>query len=161
MLINYEAGIEGYKLVCSGDPTLVCLMSLMEFHRQEEEWYNPNNDSVIDTFDPLTSEVGTYTYIVEGVNVCPSDSQFFYIDYQEGFEIETYSSPVSCNGFQDGSIVLFANNTVSPITYSIDGGATYFSYNEFDNLEFGTYNVLVKDGNGCITDSLIKFLCSS
>ena len=72
------------------------------------------------------SEVGTYTYVVEGVNACPSDSQFLYIDYQEGFEIETYSSPVSCNGFQDGSIVLFANNnTVSPITYSIDGGATF------------------------------------
>ncbi|MDC3030047.1 T9SS type A sorting domain-containing protein, partial [Flavobacteriales bacterium] len=104
----------------------------------------------------LTSEVGTYTYVVEGVNACPSDSQFLYIDYQEGFEIETYSSPVSCNGFQDGSIVLLANNnTVSPITYSIDGGSTYFSYNEFGNLEFGTYNVAVKDGNGCITDSVI------
>ena len=119
------------------------------------EWYNPNNDSVNNTFDPLTSEVGTYTYVVEGVNACPSDSQFLYIDYQEGFEIETYSFPVSCNGFQDGSIVLFANNnTVAPITYSIDGGATYFSYNEFDNLEFGTYNVIVRDGNGCITDSI-------
>ena len=31
---------------------------------------------------------------------------------------------------------------------------TYFSYSEFDNLEFGTYNVVVKDGNGCITDSI-------
>ena len=56
-------------------------------------WYNPNNDFVIDTFDPLTSEVGTYTYVVEGVNACPSDSQFLYISYQEGFEIESYSSP--------------------------------------------------------------------
>ena len=52
------------------------------------EWYHPNNDSVIDTFDPLTSEVGTYTYVVEGINACPSDSQFLYIDYQEGFEMK-------------------------------------------------------------------------
>ncbi len=150
-----EAGVEGYKLVCSGDPTFSMFNELNGIPQTGGEWYNPNNDSVIDTFDPLTSEVGTYTYVVEGVNACPSDSQFLYIDYQEGFEIETYSSPVSCNGFQDGSIVLFANNnTVSPITYSIDGGATYFSYNEFDNLEFGTYYVVVKDGNGCLTDSV-------
>ena len=150
-----EAGVEGYKLVCSGDPTFSMFNELNGIPQTGGGWYNPNNDSVIDTFDPLTSEVGTYTYVVEGVNACPSDSQFLYISYQEGFEIETYSSPVSCNGFQDGSIVLFANNnTVAPITYSIDGGATYFSYNEFDNLEFGTYNVVVRDGNGCITDSV-------
>ena len=114
-----EAGVEGYKLVCSGDPTFSMFNELNGIPQTGGEWYNPNNDSVIDTFDPLTSEVGTYTYVVEGVNACPSDSQFLFIDYQEGFEIETYSSPVSCNGFQDGSIVLFANNnTVSPITYS-------------------------------------------
>ncbi|MFL2569955.1 MAG: T9SS type A sorting domain-containing protein [Flavobacteriales bacterium] len=150
-----EAGVEGYKLVCSGDPTFSMFNELNGTPQTGGGWYNPNNDFVIDTFDPLTSEVGTYTYVVEGVNACPSDSQFLYISYQEGFEIESYSSPVSCNGFQDGSIVLFANNnTVAPITYSIDGGATYFSYNEFDNLEFGTYNVVVRDGNGCITDSV-------
>ena len=150
-----EAGVEGYKLVCSGDPTFSMFNELNGTPQTGGGWYNPNNDFVIDTFDPLTSEVGTYTYVVEGVNACPSDSQFLYISYQEGFEIESYSSPVSCNGFQDGSIVLFANNnTVAPITYSIDGGATYFSYNVFDNLEFGTYNVVVRDGNGCITDSV-------
>ncbi|MBL6664001.1 MAG: SprB repeat-containing protein, partial [Flavobacteriales bacterium] len=150
-----DAGVEGYKLVCSGDPSFSMFNELNGIPQTGGVWYNPNNDSVIDIFDPLTAQVGTYKYVVEGVNACPSDSQFLYIDYQEGFEIETYSSPVSCNGYQDGSIVLFANNnTVAPITYSIDGGATYHSYNEFDNLEFGSYNISVRDGNGCLTDSI-------
>ncbi len=150
-----EAGVEGYKLVCSGDPTFSLFDELNGFPQTGGEWYNPNNENVTDTFYPQTSEVGKYIYVVEGVNACPSDSQFLYIDNQEGFEIETYSSPVSCSGFQDGSIILFAeNNTVAPISYSIDGGATYFNYNEFNNLEFGIYNVIVRDGNGCLTDSI-------
>ena len=150
-----NAGVEGYKLVCSGDPNFSMFDELNGIPQIGGEWYDPNFNNVTEIFDPLTSEVGTYTYVVEGLNACPSDSQFLYIDYQEGFEIETYSFPVTCNGYQDGSIVLFANNnTVAPITYSIDGGVSYHDYNEFNNLEYGIYSVQVRDGNGCITDSV-------
>ena len=157
-----DAGVEGYKLVCSGDPTFNMLDELNGSPEIGGLWYNPNDLNVDSYFNPNSSLVGTYTYVVEGVNACPSDSQFLYIDYQQGFEIQTYTTPVSCNGYQDGTIVLFANNnTVSPITYSIDGGSTFSIFNEFQNLEYGTYNVLVKDGNGCITDSTIEVLSAA
>ena len=56
---------------------------------------------------------------------------------------------------------MFANNnTVSP-PYSVDGGSTFSNFNEFQNLEYGTYNVFVKDGNGCITDSTIEVLSAA
>ena len=151
-----EAGIEGYSLVCSGDPTFSLFSKLNGNPQAGGVWLNPTNELVNDIFDPSTSIVGTYTYVVEGQNACPSDSQYVFISYQEGFNIETYSSPVTCNGYDDGSITLFAeNNTVTPISYSIDGGSNYNSFNEFDNLEYGTYQIAVKDGNGCITEENI------
>ena len=148
-----EAGIEGYSLVCSGDPTFSMFSKLNGAPQEGGVWYNPSNEIAPDIFDPQNSEIGTYTYVVEGVNACPSDSQNLFISYQEGFQIETYSYPVSCSGYQDGSITLFTeNNTVAPITYSIDGGNTFNNVNEFYNLEYGTYQIVIKDGNGCVTE---------
>ena len=151
-----DAGVVGYKLVCSGDPSFNMFEQLNGSPQANGIWYDPNNVAVNNFFDPLNSDIGTYTYIVEGLNACPSDSQYLYIDYQEGFDIQSFTYPVTCNGFQDGSIVLIAdNNTISPITYSIDGGTNYYNYNQFYNLNYGTYNIMVKDGNGCITDTTI------
>ncbi len=148
-----DAGEIGFKLVCSGDPTFDMFNELTGSPQAGGAWYDPVFDSVPSIFDPFTSEVGIYTYIVEGVNACPSDSQILSIDYQQGFEINTYSTPVTCFGYDNGSITMFAeNNTVNPITFSIDGGQTFNEYNSFENLQFGTYNVSVKDGNGCITE---------
>jgi len=148
-----EAGETAFKLVCSGDLPFNMFDELTGAPQDGGAWLNPDLDSVSYIFDPLNSEVGIYTYIVEGVNACPSDSQILSIDYQQGFEIETYSTPVSCFGYENGSITLLAeNNTVNPITFSIDGGQTYNEYNSFQNLPFGTYSISVKDGNGCVTE---------
>lgn len=59
------------------------------------------------------------------------------------------STNASCNGADDGSITITATSSVEPITYSIDGGATYVSSNVFDNLPPGTYEVFVLDAALC------------
>ena len=48
--------------------------------------------------------------------------------------------------------LLAENNTVAPITYSIDDGITFSYNNVFSGLTSGTYSVTVKDGNGCISE---------
>ena len=66
------------------------------------------------------------------------------------------STDVSCyNGF-DGSITIQATGAQF---YSIDNGNTWSSNSTFNNLPVGTYQVVVRDANGC-TDNDVVILTS-
>jgi hypothetical protein len=150
------AGIEAFKLVCSDDDSFSLFDELNGNPDEGGIWFDPTNSVVTNVFNPSNSSVGQYTYFIEGLNACPSASQVVNLSYQESFTIETFTSSVTCPGVSDGSIFLIAeNNTVSPITYSIDNGSNYYNYSTFNNLDFGSYSVLVKDGNGCIVDTIL------
>jgi PKD repeat protein len=56
---------------------------------------------------------------------------------------------VGCYGNNSGYLELFANGGVSPYQYSINGGQTFQSSPEFNNLAAGTYSIVVKDDNNC------------
>ena len=56
---------------------------------------------------------------------------------------------VSCNGGRDGSISINATGGQAPYTYSINN-SPYQASSAFAGLSAGTYNVIVKDANGCI-----------
>ncbi|MNF29642.1 hypothetical protein D3C84_103510 [compost metagenome] len=58
------------------------------------------------------------------------------------------TKPIDC--ISNATITLTATGGVSPYTYSINN-SPYQPENYFSNLMAGTYNVLVKDDNGCIT----------
>ncbi len=60
---------------------------------------------------------------------------------------------VQCGGDSSGSITITAIGGVSPYEYSADGGTIYQTSNVITNLSAGTYNVAVKDANGCETFS--------
>lgn len=62
---------------------------------------------------------------------------------------------VTCAGPNTGQIAITGvTGGIAPYQYSIQGGATgtYFSTTTFSNLAAGTYNVRVKDANGCESD---------
>lgn len=52
-------------------------------------------------------------------------------------------------GNNDGTIVLELTGGTGEIQYSIDGGQTFQNSPIFNNLEMGTYNILIEDENGC------------
>lgn len=54
-----------------------------------------------------------------------------------------------CFGGNNGSITINANGGVSPLHYSIDGGATTQLSNVFNNLSAGNYSAVVTDDFGC------------
>ena len=58
--------------------------------------------------------------------------------------------PACYNGFT-GFIEITASSLSNPLSYSIDGGATFQNTNTFSNLSSGSYSVLVEDVNGCQT----------
>jgi gliding motility-associated-like protein len=66
---------------------------------------------------------------------------------------------VSCPKFTDGKILVEAiggtPGTTTAYQYSLDG-VTYQSQNIFTNLASGSYRVFVKDGQGCVKDTIVK-----
>ena len=66
----------------------------------------------------------------------------------------TVNSNVLCKGDNTGSITAIATGGQVPYTYSLDG-ITFNVTNTFTNLRVGTYNITVKDANGCISTTTI------
>ena len=63
---------------------------------------------------------------------------------------------ISCNGNNDGEIILFSILGGTPnYAYSIDGGQNYSSNTIFSGLSEGSYNVVVIDAAGCTATSLV------
>lgn len=56
-----------------------------------------------------------------------------------------------CYGDENGIIDITVSGGTSPIYYSIDNGATYTLGHYFSGLPIGTYNIAVRDINGCTT----------
>ena len=57
---------------------------------------------------------------------------------------------ITCFNAGNGTITVSGSGGTAPYTYSIhNGGATYQSGNTFNNLPTGTYQIRVKDNNGC------------
>ena len=59
----------------------------------------------------------------------------------------------SC-GASDGTITITASGGTGVLEYSIDGGATYQASNAFTGLAANTYNLVVRDANGCLVNGL-------
>ncbi|MBK5278409.1 MAG: gliding motility-associated C-terminal domain-containing protein [Bacteroidia bacterium] len=58
---------------------------------------------------------------------------------------------VSCNGSNDGSITITASGGNNTYQYSKDNGVTFQLGSSFSALAAGIYQVVVKDGNNCIS----------
>jgi len=56
---------------------------------------------------------------------------------------------VSCNGYNDGSIIVTASGNVTPFQYSLGGGLSQTN-GGFTGLAAGTYSVDVTEANGCM-----------
>jgi PKD domain/Ig-like domain CHU_C associated/PKD-like domain/SprB repeat/CHU_C Type IX secretion signal domain len=60
---------------------------------------------------------------------------------------------VSCNGASDGILEVSASNGTGTLQYSLDGGAYQVS-DIFTGLAAGSYDITVRDANGCTFDIL-------
>lgn len=134
-------------LVCGGTPVLVSVDGAESYN------WSPNLSLSSDTGKTIEINVlSAITYTVEGTdsNGC-INSLLVPVSATENFDLDITANPVSCQGFSDGSITILAGNSaVSPLQYSIDGGQNFHNNFTFNNLDFGTYDVQVMDGLGCI-----------
>ena len=60
---------------------------------------------------------------------------------------------ITCNSKQDGTITITAAGGNAGYAYSIDNGANFQTAGAFTGLAPATFQVLVKDGKGCLTSA--------
>lgn len=62
-----------------------------------------------------------------------------------------HGSDLSCSTASDGEITVTASGGTGTLEYSKDNGLTFQPGNIFNGLAAGTYQIVVKDANGCTT----------
>lgn len=98
---------------------------------------------------------GSYIITARDTNACTSTISITVSD-QGGPSLTVVSTTnVSCNGGNDGTIVLSGSGGTGALQYSINGGVSYSSTTAYLNLTAGTYGVLVKDAAGCKTGTTV------
>jgi|GEM_PF-1673878 len=99
------------------------------------------------TFSALLA--GPYQVVARDGAGCEGDSS---IDLTEPDIVSFSATPdqVSCFGFTDGTIDITAAGGNGNYQFSIDNGVSFVTLSSFDNLNPGTYQVVVKDVKNCL-----------
>ncbi|WP_423999100.1 T9SS type B sorting domain-containing protein [Maribacter sp. IgM3_T14_3] len=113
--------------------------------------YTPFNAGDQTTIDIATA--GTYTVTVKDSNGCEIDGTTKDVINEPEIIYTLTPTDVSCNGVDDGSIIIDISNSQGySITFSIDGGTTFQTSKVFSNLTAATYPVVIKKekaGSSC------------
>ncbi len=96
---------------------------------------------------------GNYTFLVADVNGCTASTSATVGSIYTLTASVLSQTDVSCDGGADGTVTVTSAGGVAPFQFSIDGGLTWQPDSLFTGLAGGTYNVVVKDANGC-TDNV-------
>lgn len=108
------------------------------------DWSNGENTPSIDGL-----EEGTYSVTIEDGS-CTLDTAFSIANtVTDPPVITSVDTTAPFVGTADGALTINSTGGTLPLQYSIDGGTTFQTENVFENLEEGTYSVVVQDANGC------------
>ena len=123
-------------------------------------WEGPGAILDGNTLSPTVSVAGVYELTV--LNTDNGCSSITPIEVTENTNVITSISPVgddvNCFGPNTGAIAITTNaitGGTAPYLYSIDGGASFTSQQDFLGLTAGEYDVVVQDAAGCEYDQSI------
>ncbi len=97
-------------------------------------------------FDNLPS--GTYQVTITDDAGCPVNQTVSLVNANAPVIDDILTSDATC-GNNDGSITITASGGNGALTYSINNGTSFQNSNVFSNLPAGSYDVVVKDADGC------------
>jgi len=126
-------------------------------------WTGPSASSILsdgNTLMPIVGEAGVYELLVtDPSNGCINLIQ---VEVLENTNVITGINPqgddVNCFGPNTGSISIEPNLVTggeAPYVYSIDGGDSFGTQEDFLGLTAGQYDVVVMDINGCLFDQTL------
>ena len=92
---------------------------------------------------------GSYIGTVGDISGCISECPFTVVGPDSLACLATVETPVTCEGGDDGEILVQASGGSAPYSYTMNGEQNNTGL--FENLSAGAYSVEVEDANGCIT----------
>ncbi len=98
--------------------------------------------------------IGIYTVIAKDKVGC-AISTTVEITEPTAVSVSATSLPAKCNGAATGTITAIGAGGVGTYSYSLNGFA-YQSSGVYPNQGFGTYNISVKDANGCSATTTVS-----
>lgn len=116
-------------------------------------WSNGGTSSSVKDLAP-----GTYTYKATDAS---SLTTILAFTITEPNLISFVTTSINACNSNNGSISIIANGGTKPYQYSISELGGFQNSNIFNNLSSGSYSVVVKDANGCITKSDLVIINSN
>lgn len=120
--------------------------------------YSIDNGATWQSSNTFNAPAGNYTVLVRevGSTICTVTVNVT-IPQDPNAVLATYTiNNILCNGAANGSITIASTGGSGVFEYSIDGGTTYQSSPTFSPLAPGTYNIRIRDNQGCIRDTVIN-----
>jgi len=101
------------------------------------------------------NEDGDYQFIVFDDNGCYAISNSVRMEELGGLTVSATHSGIVCADSSTATLSVSVTGGTAPYQYSLDGGATYQTNNDFGNLPAGLYTITVMDssgnaGTGCV-----------
>ncbi|MEZ4923420.1 MAG: gliding motility-associated C-terminal domain-containing protein [Crocinitomicaceae bacterium] len=117
--------------------------------------YSPNNGITLQSSAILSGlGVGCYDAYVQDDNGCTTTS-LVCINEPTLLTMTITTTPATC-GNNNGTISITAGNGTPGYQYSNNNGLTFQAGNQFIGLATGSYDLILKDANGCTIDSTIN-----
>jgi hypothetical protein len=115
-------------------------------------WFDWSTSS--DTLSMIdTLNAGIYSVTITDLNGCILTKTYTITDPAPLVITNASTTDVSCFGYNNGSVTIFASGGTPPLYYSVDS----INFNDLSNsiigLSAGTYRTIVKDENYCIFES--------
>lgn len=105
------------------------------------------------TEDAINLGSGAYTITVyDSAQACQKDTTIT-LTAPNSPVIDSVITVGTVCGNANGSATVFVNSGTPPYSYSLDGGTTFVSGTQINNLNGGSYNVIIQDMNNCTVSS--------
>ena len=117
------------------------------------QWTTQNGNIVsgANSANPVVNEPGTYsvtaTLPLNGCTNVATVNVLEEMNVPTGLDFEL--DPPLCNGTPGYLVVTQIDGGVGPFLYSINGGETFFTAQDIDDLQPGSYDLVIQDANGC------------
>lgn len=117
--------------------------------------FTPSTTDLNAVYKPSSADStsGSVTLTLTSTNngICNGDTDDMIITILSSPVMTPAVADISCNGLNDGQITLTGSSGAGSYTYSIDNGATFQGLPTFGGQSAGSYNVQIKDANGCLS----------
>lgn len=113
-------------------------------------WVNASGDTIAVTLDVFSLGAGSYSLIVNFGNNCSSTIATYIVQDNGNLSIDSVNyTNDHCNSTL-ASITVYADSPTPDLLYYFLNNDSLWNNGQFTGLSSGSYNIMIKDTNGCI-----------